>query len=132
MTSANRRHLAKEELARAESNLESAVIIHAASKYAEAVSLAYYAAFHAVRALLADKGRQPRSHSGLIHLFNTEFVRPKLVDASLLSVLERAQQARLQADYDASAAFDQAASQAEIDAARTFVNLAKQTLGIAP
>ena len=42
----------------------------------DAVSRAYYAAFHAAKALLTSAGEQSRTHHGAVTLFNLLFVRP--------------------------------------------------------
>ena len=41
----------------------------------DAVSRAYYAAFHAAKALLTSAGEQPRTHHGAVTLFNLLFVK---------------------------------------------------------
>lgn len=44
-----------------------------------AINRAYYAAFYAVLALLQTVGKTPRKHSGVLSLFDTEFVKPGLL-----------------------------------------------------
>ncbi len=39
-----------------------------------AVSRLYYAAFYAINALLAEKGFNPKTHSGTKTIFNKEFI----------------------------------------------------------
>ena len=50
---------------RAKQLLESAEALHRLGDYDSAVSRAYYATFHVVRALLRAEGLQPRTHKGL-------------------------------------------------------------------
>jgi uncharacterized protein (UPF0332 family) len=52
------------EIERAKQCLRSAEILAAAGQHTDAVSRAYYAAFHAACALLASIGRSVRTHDG--------------------------------------------------------------------
>ncbi|MCL5779437.1 MAG: HEPN domain-containing protein [Firmicutes bacterium] len=47
--------------------------------YSDAVSRTYYAVFQAARAVLAKKGLDSRKHSGIIGLFNQQFVKPGIL-----------------------------------------------------
>lgn len=128
MTDENRKARIQEELARSRSNLESARLLASAGRLAEAVSLAYYAGFHAVRALLASRGLQPKSHQGLFHLFNVQFVVPGTIDARLLALLQRAQQSRIRADYETGTRVDAEDAAREIQAAEQLLAGAENLL----
>ena len=44
--------------------------------YSDAVSLSYYAMFLVAKALILKKGiKAPKTHAGLIHLFNLHYVK---------------------------------------------------------
>jgi len=62
VTAENRARNAREELERAETCLQEARALHAAAFPYGAVSRAYYAVFHASRALLFSIGLETRSH----------------------------------------------------------------------
>lgn len=121
MTGDNAEHNAASEIARARVSLRAAEVLAREGLTADAVSDAYYAAFHAVRALLFSIGEEPRTHSGAIHLFNVRFIRTGRVDAKHLSALARAQHDRATADYGASATFSEADALEQIAAARAII-----------
>lgn len=61
--------------ARARQKLAVARHVLAGGYPADAVSPAYYAAFHAAEAALLVEGDEPRSHEGLKSLFGLRFVK---------------------------------------------------------
>ncbi len=73
--------------------------------YRSAMSRAYYALFHHVKALLYTQGFEPRSHEGLEHLFGLHFVKSGRVDPSSAKLLARLQKYREQSDYGLVTAF---------------------------
>jgi hypothetical protein len=105
VTDENRKRNIGDELARAEQALQAARALVDLRLHADAVSRAYYGAFHALRALLVSRGLEPKTHSGAIHLFNTEFVRAGLVASSHNRLLAGIQRSRELADYDAAVTF---------------------------
>ena len=66
-----------------------------------ALSRAYYAAFHAARALLWSKGHVPKRHRGLIRLFGLHIVREQLVSRKVGKTLSDAYEQRELVDYQA-------------------------------
>ena len=89
--------------------------------HADAVSRAYYAVFHALRALLLSRGVEPKTHAGAIHLFNVELVRPGLFPSHDNRVVGGLQRARELADYDAAVVFTDEDARAEVEAAERFL-----------
>jgi uncharacterized protein (UPF0332 family) len=79
----------------------------------DAVSRAYYAAFHHVQALLFTEGIEPRSHRGTHDLLYLHFVRPGRFDAELSRLFVGLQKYREQADYAASFRFAEAGARTE-------------------
>ncbi len=65
----------------------------------DAVSRAYYAAFHAVTAALASKRLSFSSHGQTIGAFNKHFVKPGLVPREGFSKLQRLFEDRHVGDY---------------------------------
>lgn len=120
MTEENRRRNLREEVERAEQALRAAETLTEQGLHADAVSRAYYAAFHLLRALLFARGVEPRFHRGAIQMFNREFVRPGTMNSGhnrLLAVLQRSREL---ADYDAAVAFSADDAQRQIEDARAF------------
>jgi len=68
--------------------------------YSGAINRFYYAAFHAARALLATRQMDSSKHSGVISLFNREFVKPGLISKESGKTLNAAFNIRSEADYD--------------------------------
>jgi uncharacterized protein (UPF0332 family) len=88
------RDLAKYRLELAEEKLDVAVKLLDDQAWRDAASRAYYAMFHAVRALLATKRLDSRKHSGVISLFNQHFVKAGLVSRDLGRILMTAKDFR--------------------------------------
>jgi uncharacterized protein (UPF0332 family) len=120
VTGENRRRNVADEVARADEALRAARALVGLGLRADAVSRAYYAVFHLVRALLLTRGVEPRTHAGAIHLWNTEFVRNGLVPASYNRLLAGLQRARELADYDAAVTFSEEDAAAELSDAERF------------
>ena len=89
--------------------------------HADSISRSYYAVFHYLRALLLSTGTETRTHSGAIHLFNTEFVRPGLFSSAHNRFLAGLQRSRELADYDAVVQFSADDAAGERAAAAAFI-----------
>jgi uncharacterized protein len=120
MTEENRRRNLRDEVERADQALRAAQALLDVGLHADSVSRAYYAAYPLLRALLLSRGMEPRSHSGAIHLFNTEFVRPGLLPSSHNRLLGGLQRARELADYDPAVAFSAEDAAMNLEDARSF------------
>ena len=72
-----RRALVSARLAKAARKLAAARADIEAARWDEAASRAYYAMFHAARALLAARGVSARTHAGLAAVFADELIRTK-------------------------------------------------------
>jgi uncharacterized protein len=120
VTGENRRKNLADEVARAGQAMRAAEALHALGLHADAVSRAYYAVFHLLRALLLSRGVEPKTHGGAIHLFNTELVRAGLFPSSHNRLLGGLQRARELADYDAAVEFSGEDAAAEIKEAQSF------------
>jgi uncharacterized protein (UPF0332 family) len=64
-----------------------------------AVNRFYYAAFYAARALLAVRELDSSRHSGVISLFQAQFVKPGLISIETAKALPRAFEKRQKSDY---------------------------------
>lgn len=95
-----RRAIVRARLKKADGKIAAAVADLAAARYDDAASRAYYAMFHAARALLAARGVTARSHSGLAALFAEHFVRAGELDVQLGRWLGQGRRAREVGDYD--------------------------------
>ena len=66
----------------------------------DAISRAYYAAFHAAKALLTSAGEQPRTHHGAVTLFNLLFVKTGKMSKRAGRFFANLKDDREAADYD--------------------------------
>lgn len=128
MTEDNRRKNISIEAKRGDDSLESARILLAAAMHADAVSRAYYGAFHYARALLLTVGEEPETHGGVHKLLHRDLVRDGLLDADVAHLFSRLQKFRLDADYSAEVVFTAKSAAEEVRAAETFVTEARSIL----
>jgi uncharacterized protein (UPF0332 family) len=128
MTEDNKRDNAVEELLHAERALAAAVALLSLGLFDEAVSRAYFAAYHAAAAVLLSAGLEARSHQGMHDLLFTRFVKPGEFSRSVTRDFAALQTFRQRADYGRSETFDAATSKEEVDRAGRFVDEMKRYL----
>lgn len=81
------RDLAKWRFEKAENAYREGIILFNANSLSGAVNRFYYAAFHAMRAVLATKGLDAPKHSGVISIFNKEFVKPGAISKNASKIV---------------------------------------------
>ena len=86
----------------------------ASSDHDDAVSRAYYAAFHAVRALLVTVGQNATTHHSALTLFNLLFIKTGKFDRALGRFFTNLKDDREAADYELFANVDQALAETAI------------------
>lgn len=128
MTGENRRRNAADELARAETCLTEARSLHAASLPYGAASRAYYAVFHAARALLFSLGLEARTHKGVVSLVGEHFVRPGRLSSTMGRLVSRMQRDREDADYAIGAVFTDEEVSRMLGEAETFLTEARRLI----
>ena len=92
------RELSKWRIEKAEATFRDGEELERMGSYHGAINRYYYAAFHAVRALLATKGLDSSKHSGVISYFNREFVKPGLANKTSSKALSDLFRLRSNAD----------------------------------
>lgn len=130
MTGENRKDNIAVGVARGTESLESADILLAAGKYADAVSRAYYAAFHHACALLLMTGQQARRHGGVERLLQRDLVRAGKLDAATARTYAHLLKDRQDADYGAETVFTRELAAERVDAARGFCDTARELLSV--
>jgi uncharacterized protein (UPF0332 family) len=128
VTPEGRREAAQEELRLADDELEVTQHLLETGHFRVALSRAYFAVFHAVRALLYAEGLEPRTHGGVQHLWNLHFVRAGRYEASTSRLLARLQKFRQEADYAQAFVVDESGAREEIAGARELVERIRQEL----
>lgn len=91
--------LGRHRLARARQSLRDADLLANTGAAEGAVNRYYYAAFHAARALLATRGLDASKHSGVIALFQQQFVKTGLIASDVARALPQAFEKRQNSDY---------------------------------
>jgi uncharacterized protein (UPF0332 family) len=115
-------------LARAADKLTVAQLLLDNSAWEDAASRAYYAAFHAISALLFSRGKSYSSHAQLIGAFNRDFVKTQVFKRDFTATLTRLFEDRQSGDYDVSAAISEQEARRDVDDARRIVESIQQYL----
>lgn len=79
--------------------LETARILYENARYDDAVSRAYYAAFHAMTAALLSKDLSYSSHGQVIGSFNREFIKTGIFPKKYSSIIQALFDDRQVGDY---------------------------------
>ena len=87
-------------LERAEEKIGASNLLFENEMFADAISEAYYAMFHAAKSLLALKEIYPKTHTGVVSQFGLQFVNEGLIEDFYAKSLAKAQTRREKADYD--------------------------------
>lgn len=83
--------------------------------FGDASSRAYYAAFHAVSAVLAYHGLAFSSHAQTLATFNREFIKTAIFPANTFRKLQRLFEDRQLADYDWTRDVDETTARKDLD-----------------
>ena len=122
------KELVKKELSIGESDLLDAKAGFQEKRYKWSTIQAYYAMFHATRALVYSKGYREKSHYCLSVALRALFVEEGKLDAQAGRDFLNAMNLREAADYEAE--FSEAGAIAVIAAAEQFIVKAKGLIGI--
>jgi uncharacterized protein (UPF0332 family) len=91
----------KLEIEKAKNALEEAKILFGSEKYYGAANRSYYAAFHAMSALLIHDGYSMKKHSGVISKFRELYIKTGVFDISMSEQIAALFKLRTECDYDA-------------------------------
>ncbi len=122
------RELVESYLEKGRRKLDVAVKLSASGDFDDAVSRAYYAAFHAVRALLTSAGQNPPTHSGVVTLFNLLFVKSGKLSKDLGRLFINLKDDREGVDYELFADADQGMAKLAIEEASRLLTEAAEYL----
>ena len=122
------KNLVKKELSIAKSDLLDAKAGYENQRYKWSTIQAYYAMFHAARALIYSQGYREKSHYCLAVALRALFVDEGTMDARLVRDFLNAMDLREAADYEAE--FSQSGAKAVIASAEKFIEKAIAILGI--
>lgn len=100
--------VAQWELDAADEELRSFLVNLRAGIHRKTLHSLYFAAFHAVRSLLATRGIEADTHKGVHIAFALNFVKPGTVSSAGAKILSELQSIRERADYQVEHAYDAA------------------------
>ncbi len=100
MLEQTKKELADYRVEKAEECLRAAEFLFRADEYLSILNRAYYAIFHAVRALLALEGIDRRKHSGVISYFQQNYVKTGIFDKEYSNIVQDAFEVRQESDYE--------------------------------
>jgi len=100
MTEESSRSFVEASLGRAEKALKSAKLLEENGELEDAASRAYYAMFHATRALLFSKGMNAKTHKGALSLFGEKIVKQGIMSEEYADMLRKAFDLRQKSDYE--------------------------------
>ena len=124
------KEIVREYLRTAEEKLESARILFEHGQYDDAVSRAYYAAFHAAQALLVNEGLKAETHTGVRQMFGLHFVKTKKIDRRFAKYLKNLKDDREDGDYGILTTIESDDAKIALSEANDFVFEAKRLLGL--
>jgi uncharacterized protein (UPF0332 family) len=113
--------LAKYRLDKAKQTLAEAQTLYKDEKWNGVLNRVYYSIFHAIRSLLALKGKDSSKHSGVITMFHKEFVKTRLLNKEVAKYAGKYFEKRASADYEDFKEFDKEDAKIGIDEAQMFL-----------
>ena len=120
--------LVKGYIEKADEKLKVAEKLFQDKNYDDAVSRAYYAAFHSASALLLTEGLSADTHSGLVNLFGLHFVKTGKIEKKFGRFLANLKDDRESGDYEIFSTIDETVAKTAVSEARDFVAKIRQEL----
>jgi len=125
VTDSNARENIAEDTARGDQALAAARHLIAGGFQNDAVSRAYYAAFHWACAVLLTKGVEARTPRGTLQLFHLHFVKDGPLSDNAGVLLSRLETDRELSDYRSGTQFTVEQATAAVDRAQEFVDICR-------
>jgi len=117
-------------IAKAEEKLSAARRDFEAGAFGDVSSRAYYAAFHAITAVLASRGLAFSSHAQTLGAFNREYIKSGIFPRDSFRIVQRLFEDRQVADYDWSRSIDLETARLDLEDAAGLVEACKRHLGM--
>ncbi len=122
--------LSQMQLQRAGELLTEAAVLIALEAYNSSVNRAYYAAFHAMKAVEALDNYDSKRHAGVIQFFRQNYIKTGLFDKSLSGMIDRLQNARGDSDYNITVRFSSEDANAYLKEATIIVKAIEEYLQV--
>ena len=117
----NLKEKAEKHFEKAKKKLEAAKLLLEKEFFDDSVSRAYYAMYHAAKAVLILKNIDPQKHAGVVSMFGLHFVNEGLIERYLGSALAYAKETREIGDYEEFMETSKDTAEAVIDDAENFL-----------
>ena len=115
-------------LEKAREKLRVAEFLFSGDNYDDAVSRAYYAAFHAAQAVLLTEGLSAGTHQGVVNLFGLHLVKTGKFEKKYGKFLGNLKDDREAGDYEIYSSIDRETAQNALDESREFLKAAEAYL----
>ncbi len=109
-------------------NLEDARLMYEKGRYKNSLNRAYYAIFHAIRAVNALDGFDSSKHSGVTAHFNQTYVKRAVFPKELSKIIRTASENREKADYLDFFIASKSEAERQIQRAESFIETVKPYL----
>lgn len=119
---------AKYRLERAKQDLSDAEFNYENGRYLNANNRAYYAIFHAIRAVLATERIDFKRHKEVLAHFNQYYVKTEIFPRSISRKISQASKVREDSDYDDEFIPTDDETKAQIDTAKELIELVEDYL----
>ena len=119
------RELSEYRINRAFELIADAENLFAAGSYKSANNRAYYAIFHAMRAVLALDNEDFKKHSGVIQYFQKNYIKTEKFDKEYSNIITTATTVRNASDYDDFYIASKEATEQQIADAKKFCEAVK-------
>lgn len=106
---------------KSEKKLEVAERLFKSGDFEDAVSRAYYAAFHAAQALLLTEGEHAETHKGTVTLFGLLFVKTGKISRHFGKYLANLKDDRESGDYEVFSYIDEETAEIALNEAKEFL-----------
>jgi uncharacterized protein (UPF0332 family) len=123
------RELIKGYLEKSKAKLRVAKDLLGGTEWDDAVSRAYYAAFHAAQAVLLTEGQRGDTHKGVVTLFGLLLVKTGKFEKKYGKLLSNLKDDREACDYDALSYIDEDTARRAVREAEEFVEAVASYLG---
>lgn len=100
MSLENRRIISAVRLEKSEECLTDAKLLLEKESYKSAANRSYYAAFHAMRAVLAYDGFDSKKHSGIIAEFRRLYIKTGIFESDMSDIIRGLFDLRTDSDYN--------------------------------
>jgi len=124
----DRRALSKYRLDMAEECVSSALLELNANKYKTSANRAYYAMFHAIRAVLALDGVDYKKHSAVISYFRQNYIKTGIFDEKYSDTIKYSFNNRINSDYEDFYVISKDEVEEQIEEAVEFISVVKNVI----